>query len=296
MRSLELSNDALEHERERIVDFIRFQAAPDLKLVLGLSGGVDSDVTARLCARAVGPQRMKCLTVLQADAEPSHLENARHLAQDIGVSLVEIDLAPFPRQIIARIAQADPQIGFVSAAKSLDVGRGKGSLRTFVFAAYAEYGYLIVGPSVKTEWELGVFGPFADGIAHIRPIVHLYKTQVQQLAQVLGTRAEVISQPPSAGFWRGYEDLFGIAGRLYKAGPFTVLDEESETHIRQIYNQLSFRAIDQALMGLNQSWEPDEIAKHSNLPLSIIEGLQKVMGSHEFKRRELGQSLEPMAY
>ena len=295
MNSLDFSDAGIDQEIGRITAFIRSQAEPNHKLLLGLSGGIDSDLTARLCVRAVGPQRMKCFTVLQEDFDPKYPENAQRLAEDIGVNLVEIPLGPFPSQLISLMAKADPEVGFVPDPAFLDIGRSKCAIRTFVFSAYAERGYLVVGPSVRTELELGYFLPFGDALAHIQPIIHLYKTQVQQLAQRLGTRSAVIRQPPAAGFWIGDEDLRGIAYWLFNEGPIQIdleLDDGDRHAIQQIYSELSFRAIDQALLGLNQSWGLDRIVEVTGLSRSTVVRLEKLRAkAYVYKRRKLGANL-----
>src|SRR5258708_3290431 len=266
MISLDFTEAQIQEEIDRIVDFIREQTKPDWSVVLGLSGGVDSDVSARLCAKAVGPERMKCFTILQDDFDPKYIQNAKQLTQEIGVDLVEIALPEVPKQLISVIANADKKVGFVSDPAYLDVGRSKCAIRTFVFSAYAERGYLVVGPSNKTELELGYFLPLGDALSHFRPIVHLYKTQVFQIAKALGTRPEVISQQPAAGFWVGDEDLKGIAYWLYNEAPIRIdlkLDKVEKEKIQQIRNELSFRVIDQALAGFNEGWSDERIVEET---------------------------------
>ena len=295
METLVLSGVDVEWEIARIVAFIRSQAGSDSRLLLGLSGGIDSDVAARLCVRAVGSERMKCFTVLQEDFDPKYVEHARGLAQDVGTRLVEIPLAPFPKQLFRIMAEADPDAGFVPDPSFLDIGRGKCALRTFIFSAYAERGYLVVGPSVRTELELGYFLPFGDALAHIQPIIHLYKSQVRQLARKLGTRPEVISQQPAAGFWLGDEDLRGIAYWLFNEGPIQIdldLREEDKQAIREIRAELSFEAIDKALDAFNQGCDIDEIVQRTGLSAPTIVRLQKLSAkAWEYKRRQLSANL-----
>lgn len=149
MVSLDFSDNELAQEIERITNFIWDQAKPNHKLLLGVSGGIDSDVTARLCVRAVGPRRMRCFIVLQDEFDPKYVDNARRLAQEMDVKLVEIPFAPIPAQLISIMAEADTEVGFVPDPSFLDVGRSKCAIRTFIFSAYAERGYLVVGSSNK---------------------------------------------------------------------------------------------------------------------------------------------------
>jgi NAD+ synthase len=295
MSSLNFTENEVAEEIQSIIEFIRAQAEPDRHLLVGLSGGLDSDVTARLCVRAVSSQRIKCFTVLQDEFDPRHLQNARNLAEDLGIDLVEIPFPHVPKQLITIMAEADPEIGFLPDGL-LDVARSKCSIRTFIFSAYAERGYLVVGPSNRTELELGYFLPFGDGLSHLSPIAHLYKTQVQQLAPELGTREEVIAQPPSAGFWIGDQDLEGIAYWLYNGGPIKVdlnLNDQADAEVHNIFEQLSFKALDEALLGINEGQDASLLVERSGLGPSIIQQLQRLLyQSGLYKRRQLGARIQ----
>jgi NAD+ synthase len=294
MSELILSEQALNIELERITRFIKAELR-EFSIVIGLSGGLDSDVTARLCQRAVGSHRLKCFTVLQENFEPKYVRNAHSLAEDLGVRLIEIPFGPFPQKLLAILSESDPEIGFKSEPIALDVLRGKNAIRTFINALYAEHGYLVAGTTNKTELELGYFLPFGDHVAHICPIIHLYKTQVRQLAGILGTRPEVMSQAPAAGLRTGDEDLIGIASWLYNGAPIQVekyLDPVSIEQIRKIYNELSFYSLDQALLGINRGSETIQIAEDSKLSVGIVEMLIRLTKEVlSFKRREFGVSL-----
>ena len=80
----------LEQELDRIQRFIRGYADEGETVVVAVSGGLDSDVTARLCCRAVGNRRLKLFMVIEDQMEEKFLLNARRLAADLKVSLKEI--------------------------------------------------------------------------------------------------------------------------------------------------------------------------------------------------------------
>lgn len=295
MAELAFSDAGVGSEISRIEAFIRAEAGSHSRLVLGLSGGIDSDVVARLCARAVGPERMKCFTVLQEDFDPKYVNQAKLLANDIGIKLVELPLAPFPKKLLAILSDADPEVGFIADPAFLDVGRSKCALRTFIYSAYAERGYLVVGPSIRTELELGYFLPLGDALAHIQPIIHLYKSQVRQLAHRLGTRPEVISQQPAAGFWLGDEDLRGIAYWMFNGAPIQIdlnLSDEDKQTIQRIRAELSFEVLDRALNAMNEGWANDEIVELTGLSALTVARLRTLRAkAWEYKRRRLGANL-----
>ena len=296
MDTLDMTKDQVQKEIDRIVEFIRWQCKPDFPVVIGLSGGVDSDLTARLCAKAISANKMRCFTVLQEDFDPKYVNNARNLAMDLKVDLIEIPIPSVPKQLMGVLADSDPAVGFSPNPAFLDVGRAKCAIRTFIFSAYSERGYLVVGPSNRTELELGYFLPFGDALAHFRPIIHLYKTQVRQLAREIGTRPEVISQQPAAGFWIGDEDLKGIAYWLFNEGPIQIdlkLEQSEKEKIQQIRDELSFQKIDQSLLRLQHGWTNQQISEELKLSIPTVEKLRRLTEKAlEYKRRPLGVGID----
>jgi len=294
MITLNLSDEALSKEIDKITRFIREQAS-DAQLVIGLSGGIDSDTTARLCHQAVGKNRMKFLTVLQDEFNPVYVENSQRLAQELGIPLIEVPLAPYPKEMLSIIAQSDPGADFDSADTSLDVQHSKIALRTFVFSTYVVRGYLIVGTSNHTELELGFFHPFGDHISHFCPLLHLYKTQVRQLARALGTSPKVLAQPPAAGVRKGDDDMVVLSYWLYNGGPIErdlALDMQARETVLQTYSELSYEQIDLALFGMAKGLPNLEIERISSLSTDTLHRLQKVIEkSRTTKRRAIGASL-----
>ena len=81
----------------------------------------------------------------------------------------------------------------------LDPAKAKCSMRSAIISSYQDKGFIIAGCTNLTEYELGFFMTFGDNLAHFKPIEHLYKTEVIQLAKEIGTRKEVIEQPATSG-------------------------------------------------------------------------------------------------
>lgn len=282
MRPLQLSAAQVAAEVQRTTEFLRHGLAEDRHAVLGLSGGIDSDVTARLLVRAVGVDRVRFFTVVQADMEDRHLQNARNLAHELGVALIELPLAGWAWGLIDALAKADPAEGFTTDA-FLDIGRAKNSLRSVIYCIYHDRGYVTVGTSNRTETECGFFVRFGDGQWHLGPIAHLYKTQVFQLAEALGSRQEVIRQPASAGYWQGQSDLEDLAYWLVHGAPIGAqrsFDQDEIALAASIHAELSFERLDLALGciagGLNQA---SEIAGISGLPGVIVSRLQRLVAA-----------------
>lgn len=280
----------MEKEIERIIAFICDYVRENEKVVVAVSGGLDSDVVARLCVKALGKERVKLFMVLQDDMDEKHLVNGRNLAKNLGIELPEIDMRGLNVEIIKRLMQAAPEIGF-NVNSLLDPSRAKCSLRTVLLSCYQDKGYFVAGTSNKTEIELGFYLPFGDNLAHFKPIAHLYKSEVQQLAKSVGTAQEVITQPASAGFWKGQQDLEDIAYWIYYKGPIpagTQFTEEDDNQVMEIRKYLTTEVVDNIIKGILSKNDKSQVSEKMNMPVFIIEGIDSIMNKAKVtKNREL---------
>lgn len=298
MLSVQLTPEQIVMEVERICNFLAQQFPNGDKVVVGISGGVDSDVVTRLAVRAIGSHRVKLFMAIQEGMDSHHLTNARNLATDVSIPLVEINMADFPSAIIRALRDADPSERFRPGGL-IDPSRAKCSVRTVIFSTYLDRGYFVLGCSNRTEFETGFFLPLGDGLGHAKPIVHLYKTQVYQLAEALGTQRAVIEQPASSGFWIGAEDLEDLAFWLYNEAP---IGEQIDFDAGAVSEALKIRAslttgrVDLGLLGLARGLDEKTIADESQLPVAIVTRLRKlVTAARRVKRRPLGARLENLS-
>ncbi len=167
-------------------------------LVLGVSGGLDSAVCMRLCARAVGNDRVLALLMPEKDSPKDDLEDSKRLCKLEGVKFKVVD-------ITGPIEAYKKAIGGKIDKKSL--ANIKARCRMVVLYHYANSEWrLVVGTSNKSEMLFGYFTKFGDGAADLEPIGDLYKTEVRQLAKKMGIPASVVKKAPSAGLWKGQTD------------------------------------------------------------------------------------------
>lgn len=280
----------VQAEIVRAVELIRSQVAEDERAFVLVSGGLDSDVVARLAARAVTSSRLKFATVIQDDMNPAHIDNARALSQDLGTTLVEIDLRGANLDVLYRLAVADPSEGF-NPLGLLDPSRMKCSLRTVLLSSYQDRGYVTIGTSNRTESQLGFFLPFGDGIWHLDPIAHLYKTEVRLFAAALGTAERVMMQPPSAGFWADETDREDLGYWLVNRAPIQRERDFTEAEVAQaaeISERLDEGEIDRVLLMLSNG----ETVSDSSLGDDIIERLRALTKrSARLKTRPTGVCL-----
>lgn len=282
-------------EKQRILRFICQYANDNEPVCVFVSGGLDSDVVARLCVEALGEDRVRLVFVLQDDMEEQYGQNAYQLASDLNVPIDEINLCGMNVALVKAAEQGNPSL--FCADSLLDPNRAKCSLRTALISGYQDKGFLIAGTSNCTEMKLGFFMPFGDNLAHFKPIAHLYKTQVVHLARELHCRENVISQPPSAAFWKGQEDLTDLAYWMINRAPIMgkgrKFSDEDDNNMKRIRAGLTQEAIDYALYAIDKEYDANTAAELSGLPLEHISALRDiVVSAKKWKNRPLLKCLE----
>ncbi|MFP4056114.1 MAG: NAD+ synthase [Candidatus Brocadiia bacterium] len=164
-------------------------------LVLGLSGGIDSAVTAALAQRAF---RRKVLgVILPCESEPQDAEDARLVANTLDIETAEADLTPAYQALLEVLPEGD----------RLARANIKPRLRmTSLYYFAATRSYLVCGASNRTEIAMGYFTKYGDSAVDLMPIGGLLKYEVRELARQLAIPQRIIDKPPSAGLWPGQTD------------------------------------------------------------------------------------------
>lgn len=175
------------------------------KAVVGLSGGVDSAVTAYLCARAFGPENVHAIRMPYKISSQESLDHAQLVIDDLGLSSRTIEITSM---VDGYVSTAEPEIspsrlGNVCARARMIV----------LFDLSAKLGALPIGTGNKSERLFGYFTWHADDSPPINPLGDLLKTQVWQLARELEVPEVIVSKPASADLIKGQTDEgdFGIS-------------------------------------------------------------------------------------
>jgi len=174
------------------------------KAVVGVSGGVDSAVTAYLAARALGPRNVVGVRMPYRTSSPQSLEHGQLVIDALGIESRTVDIT----------AAVD---GYLAAEPDADAGR-RGNVMARVrmiilFDLAAKYRAIPLGTGNKSERLLGYFTWHADDSPPINPLGDLFKTQVWALARHLGVPDVIVSKPPTADLAVGQTDEsdFGIS-------------------------------------------------------------------------------------
>lgn len=183
----------LEFLRDEIVRRRGFR-----RVVVGISGGVDSSLTAALCARALGPQAVTGFLLPYRTSSPDSIAHAELLADHLGIERRTIDITD---AVDGYLGEHEPQ---ASAHRTGNVAARQRMIVLFDQAAKLEA--LPVGTGNKSERLLGYFTWHADDTPPINPLGDLFKVQVWALARAVGVPEEIVEKPASADLIRGQTD------------------------------------------------------------------------------------------
>ncbi|MCL7417513.1 MAG: NAD+ synthase [Halalkalicoccus sp.] len=193
-----------ERVRAEVVSFVRqrVEEADAEGVVVPMSGGIDSTVTAAVAAAALEPDRVLALGLPCHKTEYPDTSDARTIATGLGIEHREIQLHEPLDLFEERVASA---LG--STADRNVTGNVLARLR-MVCAYYAANtrSSLVLGTANRSELLLGYFTKYGDGGADLFPLGDLYKTEVRALAPRVGVPKRIVEKEPTAGFWAGQTD------------------------------------------------------------------------------------------
>lgn len=167
------------------------------RVVVGLSGGVDSSVSAMLAVEALGAENVLGIEMPYRSSSRESLEHADAVAAACGMPTMRIEITPQIDAYFERFPDAD------------NLRRGNKMARermTILYDHSARWRALVLGTSNKTELLLGYGTLHGDMASALNPIGDLYKTQVWALASEIGVPAAVVEKKPSADLWAGQTD------------------------------------------------------------------------------------------
>ena len=220
-------------------------------VVVGLSGGVDSATVTKLCVDALGPEKVLNVFMPSRVTPAEDYKTTSELSSMWGTEYRVVDVQP----------AVDALAAVLLSGRETPLERGNISARCRMIVLYnlaKKRDYIVMGTSNQSELMMGYFTKFGDGACDVTPLANMYKTEVRQIARIIGVPEPIIAKPPSAGLWEGQTD-------------------ESEMGI-------TYENLDGILYDMEQDRTDPQIATDTGLPLSEIERIRKQVVSMEHKR------------
>jgi NAD+ synthase (glutamine-hydrolysing) len=243
------------------------------EVVIGVSGGIDSAVTAALCADALGPERVHCVSMPSRYSSEGTRSDARALAESLGCPFRELPIEP---AVVAFHDVLAPEIdgGLAGLAAENLQARVRGVL---LMALSNTYGWLVVSTGNKSELAVGYSTLYGDMVGGFALLKDVFKTDVYRLAEHVNARAgrdliprSTIERAPSAELREDQRDSDSLP-------PYDVLDPVLEAYVEEDRSR-------------------EELA--AELDPAVVERAVALVDRAEYKRRQgpPGVKLRPKAF
>jgi NAD+ synthase len=252
--------------RELLVRFIKDQTtnAGFATAVVGVSGGVDSAVSAALAAEALGKENVLGVMIPYRTSNPKSVEDAKLVIQAIGIRSELVDISKMVD-------------GYCEDNKITDaLRRGNVMARMRMIVLYdlsAREKALVIGTSNKTEILVGYGTQHGDLASAINPLGDLYKSQIWQLAEAIGIPKPVIEKAPSADLWEGQTDEkeMGVTYAKLDALLYEMVDERhsDEELVKMGFDASLMRRVREMIQKNQFKRRPPVIAKVSYRTVNV---------------------------
>lgn len=246
---------------EQILDFVRRQvkeAGAD-GVVFGLSGGIDSTVTAYLCKKALAD---KCVALIMPNLEftpDSETNDGLAVATRLGMRYKVIPINQMADLVSAESAADDSPADRPSRMKK-SLGNLNARIRAVILYYEAQKNnYLVVGTDDKSEYLIGYFTKYGDGACDMLPLADLYKTQVLELGRFLGVPENIIEKEPSPHLWK---------------------DHTASEEIGADYS-----TVERILDAIESDRNVDRMVNELNIPLGMVKQIEALNRLSEHKRK-----------
>ena len=248
-----LANYDYEEIENILISFIKTYVtnAHLRKVVLGLSGGIDSATAAILCQKALGKKNVHCLFLPEKTTPTIDRQHVQLLCSTFSLPCQKIDITDSVQSLVSDLEIKPDKFCLANI---------KARIRMVYLYTYANMNKsLVCGTSNKSELLIGYSTKYGDNAVDIQPLGDLYKTQVFEFACHLKIPQEIIDKPPTAGLW---------------------LNQTDEEEIG-----CSYQILDEILFGLERKNPLQQIAREASVSLDRVKQIQQMRKQSEHKRR-----------
>lgn len=241
-----------EEWRKIVVMFLRDHVARSgaKGVVVGISGGVDSALTAALCVEALGADKVLGIRMPHRESDPEDVRMGTVVTDHLGIESLTRDITPIVDGLEAALGETPDE--YVH-------GNTKARARMmFLYAEAQMRGHLVCGTGNKSELLVGYFTKYGDGGVDLEPIGDLYKTQVWELARHIGLPEEQVARAPTAGLHAGQTDEQDLG--------------------------MSYADLDRILKGIELNTSVDAIARRTGLAMEDVARIEGMVRRSEHKR------------
>ncbi|MDX1808007.1 MAG: NAD+ synthase [Sulfurospirillaceae bacterium] len=218
------------------------------KVVIGISGGIDSAVVSVLAKKAFGDDILGVMMPSSYSSKTS-LDDALLLCEKFNITYETVSIAPLVESYFQGIKANNLRIGNFSARARMCV----------LYDISARENALVLGTSNKSELLLGYGTLFGDLASAINPIGDLYKTEIFEFAKFLEIPESILSKPPSADLWEGQSDEADLG--------------------------FSYADIDKALHAYVDKRMNEQEMQDAGFSIKIIELIKNKIYKNQFKRK-----------
>ena len=257
MKSIEVSKLDFDKTIEEICNFVRkiVEDSGAKGIVVGLSGGVDSSLTATLCVRALGNDKVLGVLMPTSFTPTQDMQDAKELAEWLSIRTELVNIEDLSENFFRNLS-----LNQKDTKQKMPMANIRARIRMVILYYYANVNsYIVVGTGDRSEGLIGFFTKYGDGGADLLPISHLYKTQVRELAKYLGVPEKISYKPSSPQLYPGHKATDEIP--------------------------ICYEALDPILVGLfDYKLKPEKISKMTRVPIYVVKEVTRRFNNSKHKR------------